>query len=155
MESTTKAGTPKVRRAYVLGGVAPKCDHVVHNSEHHNNLVGVVERVILAKGTEPPQPPPGHIPRLLSQVRDFFESRAHVARPWTPAELLEHTRPHKMRITLNAITSLALTGIHKLDARIRGFVKAEKVFDKEAAPRVIQPRNPRYVVATSVFLKRL
>lgn len=149
------AGTPRVRRAFVLGGVAPKCDHVVHNSEHHNNLVGVIERVILAKGTEPPQPLPGLIPRTLSGVYDFFDRHAHVARPWNQDELLAHTRPHKMRVTVEAIKSLAISGVRRADSYIRGFVKAEKVFDKEAAPRVIQPRTPRYVVATSVFLKRL
>jgi len=155
MVSTTTAGIPKVRRAFVLGGVAPQCDHVVHNAEHHNNLVGVIERVILAKGTEPPQPSPGLFPRTLSGVFEFFKREAHVARPWNQDELLAHTRPHKMRVTMDALKSLAISGIRRADSYIRGFVKAEKVFDKEAAPRVIQPRTPRFVVATSVFLKRL
>lgn len=139
----------------MLGGVAPQCDNVVHNSEHHNNLVGVIERVILAKGTEPPQPLPGLFLRTLSGVFAWFSREAHVARPWTQDELLAHTRPHKMRLTIEACKSLAISGVRKADSYIRGFVKAEKVFDKEAAPRVIQPRTPRYVVATSVFLKRL
>lgn len=155
MTSTKTAGTTKPRRAIALGGVAPECDRVVHTSCHHNNLVGVVERVILAKGTQPPQPQLGHFPRTLSAVYHWFERNTFVTRPWSEDELLEHTKPHKMRVTLNAMESLAISGISQLDAKIRGFVKAEKVFDKAAAPRVIQPRNPRYVVATSRFLKRL
>jgi len=155
MQSEVLLGTPKLRRGFVLGGVGPKCKHIIHNASHHNNLVGVVERVILAKGTEPPQPLPGHFPRVLSGVSEFFDRVAHVARPWSPAQLLEHTRPHKMKATINALASLAITGIQRIDAVIRGFVKAEKIFDDEAAPRVIQPRNPRYVVATALFLKGL
>lgn len=155
MHATEIAGTHKVRRAVVLGGLGPACDHVVHNSSFHNNLVGVCERMIFAKGTEPPQPRQGLFPRVLQPVTDFFLRERHFALPWDDETLLSHTRPHKVKVTLAAINSLCITAVCKADSFVRGFCKAEKTFAKDAAPRIIQPRDPRYVVAVARFLKGL
>jgi hypothetical protein len=57
-----------------------------------------------------------------------------------------------------AAESLRVEPLSQRDARMKTFVKAEKVnFDKKAdpAPRVIQPRSPRYNLHLGKFLKTL
>jgi hypothetical protein len=59
---------------------------------------------------------------------------------------------------LRAIESLQLEPLHPGDASITAFVKAEKVnfTDKvDPAPRLIQPRGPRYNVMVGVYIKNI
>ena len=62
----------------------------------------------------------------------------------------------KRGIYERAYTSLMVRAIGVRDAWVNTFVKAEKVnFDKKTdpAPRVIQPRSPRYNLEVGRYLK--
>jgi hypothetical protein len=57
-----------------------------------------------------------------------------------------------------AMQSLSASDARPSDAYLKTFVKAEKIdFEKKSdpAPRIIQPRNPRFNLALGVFLKPL
>lgn len=56
----------------------------------------------------------------------------------------------------NAVDSLTFTPVRESDAKVRTFVKAEKVnftAKPDPAPRVIQPRDPRYNVEVGRYLR--
>lgn len=60
----------------------------------------------------------------------------------------------KRRVYEAAYESLSKEGIRELDARLTSFVKYEKQ-DLDKAPRVINPRNPRYNLTLGKYLKFL
>jgi hypothetical protein len=63
-----------------------------------------------------------------------------------------------MKVYRAAADSLSTIPVSKRDAVLSTFVKAEKINltkKPDPAPRVIQPRSPRYNVAVGRYLKRL
>jgi len=67
-----------------------------------------------------------------------------------------YQEPRKRRVYEQAVVSLESKPVCPEDAEVKGFVKYEKTnFTKkrDPAPRLIQPRDPRYNVEVGVFLK--
>jgi len=64
----------------------------------------------------------------------------------------------KKTIYENAAKEFTLEGVTRRDAEVQAFVKAEKTnftAKPDPAPRIIQPRRPKYNVAVGVYLKAL
>jgi len=69
---------------------------------------------------------------------------------------VEYYSGRRRTVYQDAADSLLVRGVERKDSYLATFVKAEKInFTAKAdpAPRVIQPRHPRYNVAVGVFLK--
>jgi hypothetical protein len=76
--------------------------------------------------------------------------------PITRDQFLEYYRGRKLTVYRNAVESLMHRPVQKKDSYLSTFVKAEKInftAKPDPAPRVIQPRNPRYNVEVGVYLK--
>jgi len=102
-------------------------------------------------------------------MRGVFESRLALYRdtlvndigfqsPVTHDDFVGFYKGPRKLIYQRAVQDLALLPVRPRDAILKTFVKAEKLnFDikNDPAPRVIQPRDPRYNVEVGCFLRPL
>lgn len=143
----------------VLAGFGAGVRYGVHESNIKNLARGIVERVFYVSRdgalAPAPQPAPGVFTRLTEvrkRLLGVLRSTPVVAREDYP--LLYTGR--KQAIYKRAYDSLVVRGLSLRDAWVNTFVKAEKVnFDSKGdpAPRVIQPRSPRYNLEVGRYLK--
>lgn len=120
---------------------------------------GIVERVFYVSHdgglARPPQPKPGVFTRL-STIR---QKLLRCMRPTTVVMREDYPALYagrKRAVYQRAFDSLCVRAINVRDAWVSTFVKAEKVnFSKKSdpAPRVIQPRSPRYNLEVGRYLK--
>lgn len=131
----------------------------VHTDSLMNVARGIVERVFYVSRdgglAQAPQPKPGVFTRLASVRQRLL--RAVRSTPIVPREEYSGLYVGRKRgIYERAYMSLMVRAISVRDAWVNTFVKAEKVnFDKKGdpAPRVIQPRSPRYNLEVGCYLK--
>jgi len=144
----------------MIGGLATTPDLGVHNSNIVNLERGVLERVFFVKDgdgfSRPPQPIYGAFKRKLSYFKDII---VRGMLPTTPIKRQEFPllyRGRRRTVYENAVASLTRKDVDAADARVKCFVKAEKInfsAKKDPAPRIISPRDPRYNVAVGCYLK--
>lgn len=152
-------GVPKPRVARILAGFGAGACYGVHTNTLKNLARGVVERVFfVVRGgclERPPQPRQGVFSRLSSLRRRLVRYlRPTTVVPREDYPLLHHGR--KQAVYRRAVDSLRERAIERRDAHVKTFVKAEKVnltAKPDPAPRVIQPRDPRYNVEVGRYLK--
>lgn len=135
---------------------------MVHNNSMANCRRAVMERVyaveLNGKLARPPSPAAGVFNRL-----DYFSLAVVRACGWTPrmshAEFAACYSGARLKRYVDAAASLCNRALKKKDSYLSSFVKAEGVKlspDKpDPAPRIIQPRSPRYNVCVGSFLKPL
>lgn len=107
------------------------------------------------------EPPPK--PRLgkFSDLNRFKRRLCAIVGTHSPCEysrFLDFYSGRRRRIYQDAVTSLASRVVERRDANLKTFVKAEKINiskKPDPAPRVIQPRTPRYNVEVGRFLRPL
>lgn len=152
-------GPGRARVGRYLAGFGAGVGYCVHANTVKNLARGIVERVFFVQrggGLEAPPSPKKNVFLKLTRLRNRIVRHAPptpvVARDEYP--LLYVGR--KRMIYERAAASLVLKAITCRDAIVSTFVKAEKVnftakFDP--APRVIQPRTPRYNLEVGRYLK--
>jgi len=147
------------RSVRYLGGLGTGVDYGVHADNLKNLMRGITERVLYVRRGEglsrPPRPLVG-VFRRLDSIRNRLVSRATPTPvvAWDDYPSLYSGR--KRRIYQNAVDSLKTRGLTVQDSYVSTFIKAEKVnfsAKGDPAPRVIQPRSPRYNVAVGRYLK--
>lgn len=133
----------------------------VHDSGLCNVLRGLRERVFLVQRgagfARPPRPAAG-VFQKLSGFRSRLLRALGSCRPWTVDEFVNSYKGAKQRLVRAAAESLSRAPLTKRDAKLKTFVKAEKLnLSKKAdpAPRVIQPRDPRYNAAVGPYIKSI
>lgn len=149
-----------MRVSYRLESLSGRVVYGVHSSTMKNVLRGLRERVFAVEKdgrlARPPQPSPGAFQRLRwfgNEVAGGISQEPLEAQAF--AELYTGKRK---TIYANAARSLELTDVCKDDAALKTFVKCEKInfsAKVDPAPRVIQPRDPRYNVEVGRVLKPL
>jgi len=134
----------------------------VHNNNLSNVRRGLEERVLYRIG-------PGgiHLPAQPSAdvVRDGFSKFLNelrpvmrACRPITRDQFVDSYVGRKREIYRKAAESLSVRPLNVSDSFLSTFVKCEKInfsAKPDPAPRVIQPRSPRYNVEVGRYLKRL
>lgn len=152
----------KPRKIYQVGGWSPPTWFGVHNSSIDNLERGMLERVYFVKGadgfTQPPRPLEGVYSQRLGYFRDLLVSHLPSTTPCDILEFPNFYRGRKQTIYEQAALSLLLQGVQRADADLKTFVKAEKInftSKGDPAPRVIQPRDPRYNVEVGRHLRVL
>lgn len=158
MVTTPSGVTHYKRRKYlVIGGLSSGIVYKVHESNLANSGRALVERVYLVNGAPPPQPVPG----AFSRLRGFGKAvskRVGIVRRVDSTTFVEESPAHKKTIYENARLDLLQRSVTRKDAHLNSFVKCEKInfTDKEdPAPRIIQPRNPRYNLEVGRWLRRM
>lgn len=147
------------RTVRYLSGFGSGVRFGVHCSNLKNLARGIVERVFYVRRGEglarAPQPRAGVFSRLFSvrkRLLSVVRSTPVVARDEYP----QLYTGRKRGIYERALESLMVRAVHFRDAWVNTFVKAEKVnLDSKGdpAPRVIQPRSPRYNLEVGRYLK--
>lgn len=133
-----------------------------HNNNMANALRAVRERVFAVEGPSglerPPTPRRGVFTDRLAAFRAALLGTLGPCTPWTTYQFLDSYKGSKLRRYQQAVTSLLARGITRRDAYLSSFVKAE-LFNFSAkpdpAPRIIQPRSPRYNACVGRFLRPL
>lgn len=142
-----------------LAGFGAGVRYGVHNNTLANLARGIVERVfyVVRDGALAPAPLPS--PSVFNRLKTVRKRLLGAMRS-TPVVQRENYSllyvGRKRGIYERAFESLVVRGLTRRDAWVSTFVKAEKVnFDKKSdpAPRVIQPRTPRYNLEVGRYLK--
>ncbi len=156
VKSVSRPRDPQ-RWAFTLDAPRPENGFSVHNNSLNNLLRGLNERVFYTdnNGTEPLVPLDDAFSRLDGFVKDV---RTCKLRPWTLEQLVDSYQGSQRTRYQQAADSLALLPLSDRDCIVSTFVKCEKInFNAKVdpAPRVIQPRNPRFNAAIGKYIKPL
>jgi hypothetical protein len=137
-------------------------DYRVHNSNRNNLERGILERVFYVQKNGIFERPPEAIPlayeQKLSKFKRLLCGLSAPTTRYTDEEFLSTYSGRKLTVYTNAIQSLRLRPFGIRDSYVNTFVKAEKVnfsSKSDPAPRVIQPRNPRYNVVIGKYIKKI
>jgi hypothetical protein len=134
----------------------------VHNNTQVNALRAVRERVFAVERNGELHPPPRPVEGVFrSRLGPFRAGLLDVIGPCTPWSLdrfVQSYQGSKLLRYQRAVSSLRARGITKADSFLQSFVKAEAVnftAKPDPAPRIIQPRNPRYNALVGRFIRPL
>lgn len=144
-------------------GLAGRCRFGVHNNSGINGIRALVERVYLSPNKEGLLvPPPKCIANVVSNLSGFKAQLLKAvggARPLSREQFVSYYTGRRRLVYERAAASLAARPLTRAEFGVRNaFVKAEKVnftSKPDPAPRVIQPRDPRYNVEVGVYLKHI
>jgi len=158
----TRCGIDKVRRLWHLPGVTPYVKIGVHNNSYVNLRRGLMERVFYVERGGTLVPPPQPVEGAFEELRAFGLAVAQHVGVSVPSSIDQVVEMYKGDRRYNmykgAAESLRFEALSPRDAMVKTFVKAEKInMEKKAdpAPRVIQPRSPRYNLCVGRYLKKL
>jgi hypothetical protein len=134
----------------------------VHNNSLANLGRALHERVFTVVGENgelvaPPRPVPGLFEERMRWYREEFRRHPHDLPLASHREVVESYTGRKRVMYEDAALSLTYSPLTVADARVRAFVKAEKINiskKPDPAPRLIQPRSLRYNVELGVYLKQ-
>lgn len=150
------------RSIYRLGTWEPCVDFGVHENSLINLRRGLVERVFLVEGTGGLEPPPlpvaGRVEQKLGPFRRCLVQGMSYTTPFSTEQFVECYEGRRRAVYEKAADSLKAKAVTRRDSYLSTFVKAEKInftAKNDPAPRVIQPRGPRYNVSVGVYLKRI
>ncbi len=149
----------KTRKYHVVARMGPNHSLGVYNNGVHSVERALVERYFLCKvGDE-------FLPAIVTASRDWdsrelvrfrqcvVEQVRETATVLTLRQVVNCYRGPKYRIYESAHRSLMRKGLNKKDSYLRPFTKFEKqALDK--APRIINPRSPRYNLVLGKYLKK-
>lgn len=149
----------KPRKLYCFTGFGTNVQYGVHDHSLGNVRRGLVERVykveVAGKLLDTPQPIPGEF-KQLSRFHDALKPYLTKITRLTPKEFLGFYTGHKLERYQRAVESLEIEPVRVKDSWLTTFVKAEKLnisAKPDPAPRVIQPRDPRYNVEVGRYLR--
>lgn len=150
------------RRSVVLPSVCSINKVGNHNHNLLNSLRAIKERVFCVQQgghlVAPPAPvPDAFVPvsLVMSEVAKYIGPR----HPLTTGQFVAQCASGKRKLYEAAARKLASNGITFRDARIKAFVKNEKIMFADSgskadpAPRIIQPRSPTYNVALGRYTR--
>lgn len=144
-----------VRISHCVEFSSPGAKFGVHNNSLQNLKRGLNERVFYrdAKHTECVLPLPGAFQRLSAFDRDL---RSFKVDCWTQQQVVDSYHGSQKSRYQNALDSLIRKPFSRDDAIVATFLKAEKInfsVKKDPAPRVIQPRDPRFNLLFAQYIK--
>lgn len=153
----TKAGVPKHRKYLTMSQYI--CDDymVTHNHSLANLRRGVGERVLFVdKALNPPQAcTTGIFKQRCESTMRSVAARLGRQSPVTRQSFVEYYKGRRRTLYQAAADGLVLKPIRPQDSHLSTFIKAEKTnysAKPDPAPRVIQPRRPRYNVELGKYL---
>lgn len=157
-----RTGFAKERLHPVFPGLSGSLRFGIHNNNLDNGCRALVERVFLREhngALVPPPPCVADVGVTLGEFKAKLNALLGVHRRWSVAQFIGCYHGRRQQVYERAAASLETTPVHRGDFKVmNAFVKAEKInftSKPDPAPRVIQPRNPRYNVEVGRYLKGL
>lgn len=158
-------GRTRVRKIHTFArGMNSNRDFRVHNPDFDTLMRAILERVFTvttALGWDiPPKPTRHAFQEHCGYFRDVLVHRLKSANlsPISTEQFVDLYTGGKRAKYERARLSLQEKSIQRSDSYISAFVKAEKVnftLKPDPAPRVIQPRSPRFNILLGTFIKPL
>lgn len=153
----TLSGVPKHRKYLTMSQYI--CDDIMvtHNNSIANLCRGVGERVLFVdKNLNLPQAcSPGVFKMRCESIKRSVVAKLGRQSPVTRQTFVEYYKGRRRTLYQAAADGLVLKPIQPRDSHLSTFIKAEKTnysAKPDPAPRVIQPRRPRYNVELGKYL---
>lgn len=149
----------ETRSVRILDGFGSGARFGVHNSSVNNLVRGVAERVLYVSVDGGLRPCPKPKANVFDRLSGFRTSLLNSLSPTTVVPRHDYSSLYdgrKKSVYHRAYESLVVRPIRRSDAYCSTFVKAEKInfsAKGDPAPRVIQPRSPRYNLEVGRYLK--
>jgi hypothetical protein len=161
MSVTSHLGRPKERHVNVLVDATAGINFGVHNNNLDNTTRAILERVFFVSICGKFQPPPKPnsntlVEGRLSEFYKQFQRHSFIATTWSRSQFCEAYTGLKKNMYVRAAEGLLVKPLTISDSYVTSFVKAEKVnlsAKPDPAPRIIQPRTPRYNVEVGCYIK--
>lgn len=148
----------KDREGAVFGPIFSARRYFIHNCSLRNTVRGIVERVlVLVKDgvyTLPPRPSSGSFFHTLGPEARRLTAGLKL-RPLTLRDTVSLWKGSKLKVYQRAYESLVVNKLSRSDGFLKAFVKCEKIDASKGdpAPRIIQPRSPRYNLHLARYIK--
>ncbi len=152
-----RGGKQRCRHYYTIPNMGPENKYCVYNNDIVSLERAVKERVFYVERPEGFVAPPAPIVDFDETLRYESVRLRRLLPPTTPVDystFVSMYRGRKAEIYQRAVDSLLRQPVRRRDSFVKSFVKAEKA-KPGSAPRVIQPRSPRYNVEVGRYLKPL
>lgn len=153
-------GLCRPRNTYCFTRLSSEVDYSVYDVDIHTLERAVKERVffVCKNGvyTSPPRPDPAYFAQQLVGIKQFLNHHATYTTPLRAQAFAESYQGRRRTVYIKAARDNQMLGFDDRSATIRAFVKAEKYnfsAKKDPVPRIIQPRDPRYLVETGRYIK--
>jgi len=153
-------GLCRPRNTYCFTRLSSEVDYAVYDVDIHTLERAVKERVffVCKDGvySPPPRPDPSYFAQQLIGIKQFLKHHATYTTPLRAHEFAESYQGRRRTVYIKAAHDNHVLGFDDRSATIRAFVKAEKYnfsAKKDPVPRIIQPRDPRYLVETGRYIK--
>lgn len=148
------SGVVKVRTLFRFVGVGVPYVYGCHNNSVKNVVRGLNERVFNSVQNGELRPTPQALPGVFEDRLSFFRSallaRLPVLLPLSDLEFVSRYSGRRRQVYEQAAKEALLRGVNENDARLKTFVKCEKLnltLKADPAPRLINPRSPVYNLA--------
>lgn len=155
--SPIKSGVSKRRKYLTMGQYI--CDDIIttHNNSIDNLIRGVGERVLFTdkKLTLPISNVGGIFERRCGVYKRSLVARLGKQSPVSRQQFVDHYKGRRRTLYQAASDGLVLKPLRVPDSHLSTFIKAEKInlsIKPDPAPRVIQPRKPRFNVEVGKYL---
>lgn len=147
-----------VRRVTCLPAIGHNVWVGVHANTMDNLRRGMVERIYCVKKGEKLAPPPRPLKGVFKSRLAEFQRELRRVSPklnrMSYEEFLGCCPVKKRKVYARAVESLRLEAVTERDARLKAFLKGEKI-TRDSAPRMIQPRDPRYNVEVGRYVRAI
>lgn len=162
LDWTVKNPSKVVRKVLVCPQLSSGLKFGVHNQSLKNLKRGLVERVFRIENSEgklvaPPEALPGAFQRKdLGEFRRRWLCELGPVQSHSVQEVVNLFKGGKKKSYEQAAQSLLITPLNASDAKVATFIKADKLdlsAKPDPAPRVIQPRKPRFNLALGKYLR--
>lgn len=152
--------TKRYRKFYCFTMVSGEVDYAVYNSDFNATYRAVAERVFNVKVdgefTTPPEPIPRAFDTILLNFTQKLDALSQYTAPYSAEQFADGYEGRRRLAYINAAEKNKIYGFSDRFARMKPFVKCEKynfTAKQDPVPRIIQPRNVRYIVETGRFIK--
>lgn len=160
LKVTKLGGTCKPRKLFCFTGLSSECDFGVYNSDLNSLERAIKERVFFVKKngvySTPYRPTAQSFADVLSNFKSKIKKAVQYTTPMEAMRFAESYQGRRRTVYIAAARDNLTFGFHDKLSFIRAFVKAEKynfTAKPDAVPRIIQPRDPRYLVETGRYIK--
>lgn len=152
--------TCKPRQTFCFTKLSSEVNYAVYNNSLATIERAIKERVFYVKSDdgyeEPKRPTRGEFSMCTADFDVALKEHVSFTNPMKATQFAESYQARRRTIYLNAIKENEVLGFDDKLARVKAFVKCEKYnFTKKTnpVPRIIQPRDPRYIVETGRYIK--
>jgi len=160
LKVTETGGQTKVRRTYLVAGLAANGRYQAYNNTIRGMARAVNERLFYVKingqPVEPPNPEVGIFDRRMREFSDKLDKLSTFSHPMSREAFASCFHGRKKERYETACEVLGIYGIRKKDAHLKFFMKFETydfVAKPNPVPRGINPRSDQYLVEFGRYIR--